>query len=39
MGSTLTGDYTQPKDNITVIQLCDESLSNCLDQRHSVLTP
>jgi hypothetical protein len=39
MGSTLTGDYTQPKDNITVIQLCDESLSNCLDQRHSALTP
>jgi Flp pilus assembly protein TadG len=32
MGSTLTGDYSQPQDNITVIRLCDYSLGNCLDQ-------
>jgi hypothetical protein len=32
MGSTLTGDYSQPKDNITVIRLCDYTLGNCLDQ-------
>jgi hypothetical protein len=34
MGSTLTGDYSQPQDNITVIRLCDPTLGNCLDQRH-----
>jgi Flp pilus assembly protein TadG len=32
MGSTLTGDYSQPQDNITVVRLCDYTLGNCLDQ-------
>lgn len=32
MGSTLTSDYSQSKDNITVIRLCDLTLGNCLDQ-------
>jgi hypothetical protein len=36
MGSTLTGDYSQPKDNITVIRLCDQTLGNCLDQRQGL---
>jgi hypothetical protein len=31
-GSTLTDDYSQPKDNITVVRLCDYALGNCLDQ-------
>jgi len=31
-GSTLTNDYSQPKDNLTVIRLCDYTLGNCLDQ-------
>jgi hypothetical protein len=35
-GDTITGDYTQPKDNITVIRLCDPTLGNCLDQRHGL---
>jgi Flp pilus assembly protein TadG len=35
-GDTITGDYSQPKDNITVIRLCDETLGNCLDQRHGL---
>jgi Flp pilus assembly protein TadG len=34
MGSTLTGDYSQPQDNLRVIRLCDPDLGNCLDQRH-----
>jgi Flp pilus assembly protein TadG len=31
-GSTLTNDYSQPLDNITVVRLCDFTLGNCLDQ-------
>jgi YD repeat-containing protein len=37
MGSTLTGDYNQPQDNLRVIRLCDPDLGNCLDQRHGAL--
>jgi Flp pilus assembly protein TadG len=33
-GSTLTGDYDQNLDNITVVRLCDLAYTNsCLDQR------
>jgi Flp pilus assembly protein TadG len=33
-GSTLTGDYDQNKDNITVVRLCDLAYAgSCLDQR------
>ena len=33
-GSTLTGDYDQSLDNVTVIRLCDLAYTNsCLDQR------
>jgi Flp pilus assembly protein TadG len=31
-GDTVTGDYDQSKDNITVIRLCDLAYGTCLDQ-------
>jgi Flp pilus assembly protein TadG len=31
-GDTVTGDYDQNKDNITVIRLCDLAYDTCLDQ-------
>jgi len=33
-GSTLTGDYDQNPDNITVIRLCDLAYDTCLDRNH-----
>jgi Flp pilus assembly protein TadG len=32
-GDTVTGDYDQSKDNITVIRLCDLAYGTCLDQK------
>jgi len=31
-GSTLSGDYQPPRDNITVVRLCDPAYGTCLDQ-------
>ena len=31
-GSTLTGDYSEPIDNIRVVRLCDLTEGTCLDQ-------
>jgi Flp pilus assembly protein TadG len=33
-GSTLTGDYDQSEDNITVVRLCDLAYNTCLDRNH-----